>query len=181
MRKWYFCKQCGYAGIVSVITQITHRLVGSGSPRICPNCKIKLTRLPIEISSKYDCFNGLYLFFSTEWLESRSLYIDEYVSQFSEFQPELYQKELTRLQESAERHFQYEEEQKEKYMSKIDKEAQKILDKQNCIPKCPICGSTNIKKITITTRAVKTATFGVAGAVDDAGKTYKCENCGSKF
>lgn len=33
----------------------------------------------------------------------------------------------------------------------------------------------------MTTRVVKTAIFGVAGAVDDAGKTYKCDNCGSKF
>ncbi len=85
MRKWYFCKQCGYTGAISVIIHITHRLVGSGSPRVCPNCKIKLTRLPIEISRKYDCFNRVYLFFSTEWLESRSLYIDEYVSRFPEF------------------------------------------------------------------------------------------------
>ena len=27
----------------------------------------------------------------------------------------------------------------------------------------------------------KTAAFGVVGAIDDAGKTYKCGNCGSKF
>ena len=49
------------------------------------------------------------------------------------------------------------------------------------IPKCPICGSNNIQKITTATRALKTAVFGIAGAVDDAGKTYKCNNCGSKF
>lgn len=49
------------------------------------------------------------------------------------------------------------------------------------VPRCPICNSTNIKKITLSTRAVKTAAFGVVGAVDDAGKTYKCGNCGSKF
>lgn len=55
------------------------------------------------------------------------------------------------------------------------------LDKVNNIPKCPICGSTNINKITLTIRAVKTAAFGVVGAVDDAGKTWKCGNCGSRF
>ncbi len=65
-------------------------------------------------------------------------------------------------------------------MAKINKEAQKILDK-NCILKCPICGSTNINKISVGSRAVKTAVFGVVGAIDDAGKTYKCDNCGSKF
>ncbi len=56
-----------------------------------------------------------------------------------------------------------------------------ILEEQKNVPKCPICGSTNINKITIGSRAVKTAVFGVVGAVDDAGKTYKCGNCGSKF
>lgn len=180
MKKWCFCKQCGYSCVVSVLTKISSRLVGRGSPNVCPNCNIKIVELPVNIINKYECFSGLNLF-STDWLESRELYINEYVSQFSEFRPELYKKELNRLKESAERHFQYEEEQKEKYMAKINKEAQKILDKQNCIPKCPICGSANIKKITMTTRAVKTATFGIVGAVDDAGKTYKCDNCGSKF
>ena len=60
----------------------------------------------------------------------------------------------------------------ENYISK-----EKIIN----IPQCPICGSTNIDKITLGSRAVKTAVFGVAGAVDDAGKTYRCGNCGSKF
>ena len=49
------------------------------------------------------------------------------------------------------------------------------------IPKCPICGSPNVQKITLGSRTVKIALFGMIGAVDDAGKTYKCNNCGSKF
>lgn len=179
MKKWYFCKQCGYSCVISGLTQISNRLIGKGSPEMCPNCNIKIAELPIEIVDKYDCFNGLNIF-STDWIESREQYINDYVSQFPEFNKELYKKELSRLKESAERHFQYEEVQKEKYMAKINKEAQKILDK-NCILKCPICGSTNINKISVGSRAVKTAVFGVVGAIDDAGKTYKCDNCGSKF
>ncbi len=53
--------------------------------------------------------------------------------------------------------------------------------KSNNIPHCPICNSTNIKRITLSKRAIKTAVFGVVGAIDDAGKTYKCGNCKSKF
>lgn len=56
-----------------------------------------------------------------------------------------------------------------------------ILEEQKNVPKCPICGSANINKITVGSRAVKTAVFGVYGAVDDAGKTYKCGKCGCKF
>lgn len=47
-------------------------------------------------------------------------------------------------------------------------------------PKCPICQSTNLTKISTTSKAVKIATFGIYGA-GDIGKTWKCNDCGSKF
>ena len=52
--------------------------------------------------------------------------------------------------------------------------------KQQNIPKCPICQSTNLSKITNTRKAGKIALFGIFGA-GDLGKTWKCNNCGSKF
>lgn len=52
---------------------------------------------------------------------------------------------------------------------------------KSCKPKCPICGSTDLKKITTSKRVFKTALFGLAGAVDDAGKTYQCGKCKAKF
>lgn len=47
-------------------------------------------------------------------------------------------------------------------------------------PKCPHCQSENLSKISGTKKFAKIATFGLFGA-DDLGKTYKCNNCGSKF
>ena len=47
-------------------------------------------------------------------------------------------------------------------------------------PKCPICQSTNISKITTVQKAGKIALFGIFG-MGDNGKTWKCNNCGSKF
>lgn len=47
--------------------------------------------------------------------------------------------------------------------------------------KCPTCQSTNVSKITVTKKAVKIGLFGIFGAIDDAGKTYKCNGCGCKF
>lgn len=47
------------------------------------------------------------------------------------------------------------------------------------IPKCPTCGSTDIKKISGTKRWVGTGLFGLASS--DVGKTMKCNNCGYKF
>lgn len=48
------------------------------------------------------------------------------------------------------------------------------------IPKCPICGSTNLSKITTAHKVGKIALFGIFG-MGDNGKTWKCNNCGSKF
>ena len=45
---------------------------------------------------------------------------------------------------------------------------------------CPYCQSTNTKKITILSKAGSVAMFGVFG-MGDNGKTWKCNNCGSKF
>lgn len=61
-------------------------------------------------------------------------------------------------------------------------------NKNNCVknnivlnvPKCPICQSTNLSKITATKKAMKIAAFGIFG-MGDNGKTWKCHNCGSKF
>ena len=56
---------------------------------------------------------------------------------------------------------------------------QDITQQQN-IPKCPICQSTNLSKITTVQKAGKIALFGIFG-MGNNGKTWKCNNCGSKF
>ena len=55
-------------------------------------------------------------------------------------------------------------------------QAQEWLNK----PKCPICGSTNLSKLSNVGKAAKIGLFGILGA-GDLGKTWKCNNCGSKF
>lgn len=47
------------------------------------------------------------------------------------------------------------------------------------MPKCPTCGSTNIKRISGTKRWLTTGLFGLASS--DIGKTMVCKNCGYKF
>ncbi len=48
------------------------------------------------------------------------------------------------------------------------------------IPKCPICNSTKIHKISMTNKAASALTFGIFAA-GHVSKTYKCDICGSKF
>lgn len=49
----------------------------------------------------------------------------------------------------------------------------------NNIPKCPICGSTNIQKISRVKKATSAILFGIFST--DIGKTFECKNCGMKF
>lgn len=46
-------------------------------------------------------------------------------------------------------------------------------------PKCPTCTSTNIKKISSTSKAVNTAIFGIFGT--KRYKTFHCNNCGYEW
>ena len=46
-------------------------------------------------------------------------------------------------------------------------------------PKCPTCGSTNIKKISGAKRWLTTGILGLASS--DVGKFMQCENCGAKW
>lgn len=48
------------------------------------------------------------------------------------------------------------------------------------LPKCPICSSTKIHKISMTNKAASVVALGVLAA-GHISKTYKCETCGAKF
>ena len=54
-------------------------------------------------------------------------------------------------------------------------EAQDLLNK----PKCPTCSSTNLKKISTTSKVVNTAVFGLFGT--KRHKTFHCNNCGYEW
>jgi len=50
---------------------------------------------------------------------------------------------------------------------------------QENVPKCPTCGSTNIKRITTLDRAVSVGTLGLLSG--KIGKNYECLNCKAKW
>lgn len=58
---------------------------------------------------------------------------------------------------------------------------QASLDKQKeqNIPKCPTCGSTNVKHISTLNRAVSIGVFGLFSS--KIGKNYECLNCKMKW
>lgn len=56
---------------------------------------------------------------------------------------------------------------------------QKSVTSSSNKPKCPTCGSTNIKKISGTKRWLSTGLFGLASS--NIGKSMYCQNCGYKW
>lgn len=54
-----------------------------------------------------------------------------------------------------------------------------ITTSTTSVPKCPTCGSTNIKKISGGKRWLTTGIFGLASS--DVGKTMQCNSCGTKW
>lgn len=46
-------------------------------------------------------------------------------------------------------------------------------------PKCPVCGSTNLKKLSAINRSVSFGVFGFAS--NKIGKTYECQKCKATF
>ena len=185
-----YCEKCGHVGHVLFSKR-------------CKNCKIKMKTLPEEMKQKYNIFDESWskigaqlrlfsnqsiigtineeLTLREELISRTNNFVMNELANNSIFSIEAYNAQLERERkfnkEQAEFHHKQSCERQAKNIAQMQKEKDKI----NCIPKCPICGSTNVEKISIGTRAAKTAVFGVVGAIDDAGKIYKCGNCGSRF
>ena len=62
----------------------------------------------------------------------------------------------------------------EEYFDRIKKHT--INNKQQNIPKCPTCGSTNVRKMGGVERGASIAAFGIFSK--KINKTFKCGNCG---
>ena len=58
-------------------------------------------------------------------------------------------------------------------------ELKNTIQNTNNIPKCPTCGSTDIRKISGTKRFVSTGIFGLASS--NIGKNMECRSCGAKW
>ena len=72
-----------------------------------------------------------------------------------------------------------ENKQLDKQVNEIRKEIQEHQEKQSNIPKCPTCGSTNVKHISTLNRAVSIGVFGLFSS--KIGKNYECLDCKAKW
>lgn len=148
MIKVMYCEKCGDVGYVFL-------------RRKCKNCKIKLKLLPEEMKQKYRIFEEswheigvkLNTFWHTvdeelnlrkERISRKDNFVMNELINNPVFSMEEYKKQLEKqyeiqkgIAEMNEREFQ---ERYTKHLAAMQKEK----DRQNCIPRCPICGSSNI-------------------------------------
>ena len=80
--------------------------------------------------------------------------------------------------------FTQQEKERQENIRKAQQEARnnaiaKTNNTQSNIPKCPTCGSTNVKHISTLNRAVSIGVFGLFSS--KIGKNYECLNCKMKW
>ena len=71
-------------------------------------------------------------------------------------------------------------ENEENVSAQVDYYEELILNNKEKEIRCPICNSNDLSNISNATKVAKVGLFGLLGA-GDIGKTYRCNNCGSKF
>lgn len=151
-----YCKKCG---------QQTIEFLPGKDSRKCNVCGFTFVEAPEEITLE-------------RWLnEDGKQAIEEIVKASPEFDPYYFEhRDEIIAKESAEF------ERKMAIGRAIQEGARPdvALKTNGQVPHCPICGSANLSKISAVKKAAKVGFFGLFGA-GDLGKTWKCNNCGSKF
>lgn len=173
MRTKSMCPNCGW--------ETTYK------EEVCPICNIPMRYITFKEAWKLDRYPGFYEY------AQKYIFGHDFVSNYKELHKEYIQqrqqeKELERRRRANQDYDQW----MSAYNSGLSQGAtpEQAAHAATCrpqgastvhIPKCPTCGSTDLTKITTGTKVAKTVAFGVIGAISDAGKTWKCNNCGSKF
>lgn len=168
-KKIYFCESCNDTGqnLKDLTTShfsenqlsfykgyIDEQEITDGNTTVCPFCKNEI--IMAEISGQDYTMLAKVSNFNRQLLDAM---VDLHKKDVIEYE----------LKMSQFRN-QYEQSQR------VEKQEQESYN----IPKCPACQSTNLSKISTTKKVAKIAAFGIFG-MGDNGKTWKCNNCGSKF
>lgn len=147
---FYYCPKC--ADIVNIKGQICEK-------EDCRVCGGKIELVP----SEYLSGNGI--FFKSQ--EDRERFIQNIKSSDS------YDAAIGNKKEEIKR--QKEEEEQ----AHIEEMNRKMQEEQFEI-RCPVCGKSNVKKISTVGKYAKVYAFGLLGA-DSLGKKWVCNICGAKF
>lgn len=162
------CQECGY-GTIEYMTSIG--LVENGTPitdrlYICPHCGTidagQTLRLKCdECNTPYkaveltreEYYDGIYI------CDKEVALLEKYVGDTIDW--DIYN------------------EREEKWNQRMEKEHQQRETQQANVPKCPTCSSTNIKKVSTTSKVVNVGLFGLFG--NKRKMQFHCNNCGYEW
>lgn len=156
----WLCPKCGVTYGQKPENEYPSNADGSCTNGVCRHCGGRL------IKTKYtdkECF---------EMRNPYSRLIEEYATKDEQYSPE----EMKYWHDKRER----EKAERRKALGISSYTGRTSSSKKSNVPKCPICGSTSLSKISNAHKVGKIALFGIFG-MGDNGKTWKCNNCGSKF
>lgn len=147
----YYCKRCG-------------RLIQNSwnDENFCCDCCQAITNpVPIEfLDGKTN------VFFKDKNTEQQ--FINEYIKTSPEFDQYFFDhRDEILAKQSAE------------FNAKME-HGKAVLEEQSRLPKCPTCGSTNLKKISGLSKAGSVALWGVFAA-GRTSKTWHCNKCGAEW
>lgn len=160
-----FCSACGHR--THYDTNSTYSLASKPGER-CPFCK-----------------RGRYIDTGIDELKAYGTLVDITLEKYDCFPKDLPTDELNELYREQFFYGKYDSQSDSTSVSKgrkLEQITRDTLEREanTPVPKCPICGSTNLKKLSVFGKVAKVKMFGIFGA-GDLGKTYKCGDCGVKF
>lgn len=150
----------------------------------CDSCKTKTLRdTPTEWSDKnYGLQNNEW--FKLTYEERRKIEEESFIPFLRETDPdfseEAYQHRLEKEQKWIEDDKKLKEKNAKEHEEYLRKQRAEWDRRAKYTPRCPICGSPRIKKISAVTKAGGVALFGPLG-MRKALKQWHCEDCGSDF
>lgn len=167
MGKVMYCEKCG---------QVYHIAFS----KKCDFCKTRMKLLPEELKYKYHIFVEDWLQTSDEEkISRRENFVMGELTSNPLFSLKDYKKQVQRQVQRYQKIIEYDKRKMLEQQAKNLAQMQIENDKQNCIPKCPCCGSSNVSKIGAVSRAISTSYLGLASSM--IGKTHKCNNCGTTW
>ncbi len=154
----YYCPKCGQS----------HFITYAKEDELCFVCKNKMLESPHKYCLTEKRMQENY----AEFEQNEQRLFDEVISKSPEFDVNLYNNKDSILKQ---------QQQRQQEAIEHGKAILQGRDKGNKFGiECPYCHATNVSKITVASKAVHTALFGLF-AVGRNSKNYHCDHCGSDF
>lgn len=134
----------------------------------CPVCNNEFTKVNFFLGNKLINMNGDQ---RIQWLENKLGHPleEKYVEMRKAYQ-----------KQRMEEYYKEKELEKQKQEELEREQINKQFEEYSHVPKCPICGSANLRKISTLSKTGSVAVWGVYAA-GKVAKTWHCNNCDSEF